>query len=137
MARLTDIVVDCAKPAALARFWAAALDDYEVEPYDDKEIARLKSLGIDDIEDDPGVAMRHKSGGGPRFFFQQVTEPKTVKNRLHLDLRPNDRAAEVERLAELGATITNEMDEGGNRWTVMADPEGNEFCVTETWRAAS
>ena len=132
MARLTDIVVDCAKPAALARFWAAALDDYEVEPYDDKEIARLKSLGIDSIEDDPGVAMRHKSGGGPRFFFQQVPEQKTVKNRLHLDLRTHDRAAEIERLTALGASILRDVHELGREWTVMQDPEGNEFCITRT-----
>jgi len=127
MAKLGDIVIDCSKPAPLARFWAAALDGYDIEPYDDEEIARLKSLGIDDLEDDPGVAMRHKTGGGPRFFFQQVPEPKTVKNRLHLDLRPEDRAAEVERLIALGGRKLYDMPD----WTTMADPQGNEFCVME------
>ncbi|MEX0682665.1 MAG: VOC family protein [Dehalococcoidia bacterium] len=132
MAKLGDIVVDCAKPAPLARFWAAVLDGYEIEPYDDEEIARLKSLGIDDLENDPGVAMRHTTGGGPRFFFQQVPEPKTVKNRLHLDLRPDNRAAEVARLMALGASKLRDVQhDSGGAWTVMQDPQGNEFCVME------
>ena len=130
MATLRDIVVDCAKPSALARFWAAALDGYEVEPYDEAEIARLKSLGIDDIDDDPGVAMRHETGAGPRFFFQQVPEPKTVKNRWHIDLNAEDRETEVHRLIALGARrLRDVVHESGGEWTVMQDPEWNEFCV--------
>jgi hypothetical protein len=132
MATLRDIVVDCARPAALARFWAAALEGYEIEPYDEAEIARLKSLGIEDIEDDPGVAMRHRTGGGPRFFFQQVPEPKTAKNRWHIDLNADEREAEVERLIGLGARKLRDVSNAdGGEWTVMQDPERNEFCVMD------
>jgi hypothetical protein len=55
MAQLRDIVIDCSHPAPLARFWAEALDEYAVAPYDDAEIERLRSQGIDDVEDDPSV----------------------------------------------------------------------------------
>lgn len=67
MAALRDIVIDCARPAPLARFWAQALDDYEVAPYDDEEIARLRSLGIEDLEDDPSVVVQ-PVGGQPGTF---------------------------------------------------------------------
>ncbi len=73
MAELRDIVVDCARPSALARFWAAALDGYAVAPYDDAEVARLAALGIHDLEDDPTVLV---IGPGPRLFFQLVPEGK-------------------------------------------------------------
>ncbi|GAA4518172.1 MULTISPECIES: VOC family protein [Nonomuraea] len=122
MAGLRDVVVDCAHPASLARFWAAALDGYEVAPYDDAELARLRAQGIDDPEDDPTVLVE---GGPPRLWFQRVPERKAGKNRLHLDLQAEDREAEAERLAGLGATVLDRREE----WTVLADPEGNEFCV--------
>jgi hypothetical protein len=125
MARIHDVVVDCEHPASLARFWAAVLDGYDVAPYDEAELARLRSNGIDDPEDDPSVLVEAAPGVRPRFFFQLVPEPKTVKNRLHLDLQADDRAAEVRRLVGLGATVTATYD----RWTLLADPEGNEFCV--------
>jgi Glyoxalase-like domain len=66
-----------------------------------------------------------------RLLFQQVPEPKTVKNRLHLDLHagPARRDGEVARLRELGATVLQEVKEPGTEHVVMADPEGNEFCV--------
>ncbi|MFC5815261.1 VOC family protein [Nonomuraea harbinensis] len=122
MAGLRDVVVDCAHPASLARFWAAALDGYAVAPYDDAELARLRAQGIDDPEDDPTVLVE---GGPPRLWFQRVPERKAGKNRLHLDLQAEDREAEVERLAGLGAAVLDRREE----WTVLADPEGNEFCV--------
>jgi hypothetical protein len=127
MARIHDIVFDCHRPAPLARFWAAALDGYEIAPYDDAEIERLRSIGIDDIEDDPGV-MVQASGTEPRLCFQQVDESKTVKNRLHLDLRCEDLERERERLVALGAQV---LTASGPRadWIVMADPDGNEFCL--------
>jgi hypothetical protein len=132
MSELADIVFDCARPAALARFWAAALDGYEIAPYDDTEIARLKAMGIDDTEDDPGVLVLPPSPDKPRLFFQRVPEGKSAKNRVHLDLRPADRRAEVGRLVGLGATVRAEVQHAtGGRWTTMADPEGNEFCVLE------
>jgi hypothetical protein len=124
MARIRDIVVDCAHPAPLARFWAAVLDGYDVAPYDEAELARLRANGIDDPEDDPTVLVE-AGPGRPRFFFVLVPEPKTVKNRLHLDLRADDPAAEVIRLVGLGARVTSEQD----GLTVLEDPEGNEFCL--------
>ena len=130
-ALVKSITFDCARPAALARFWAAALG-YSVRPYDAGEIARLRARGIHDVEDDPSVAVDPPRGGGPTLFFTKVPEPKTVKNRVHLDLAPAlDMDAEVARLMEIGATIVRVHEDDGRRWTVMADPEGNEFCVEE------
>jgi hypothetical protein len=122
MAGLRDIVVDCRRPSELARFWAAALDGYAVAPYDDEEIARLRSLGIDNLEDDPTVLV---TGPGPRLFFQVVPEPKVVKNRLHLDLIAADAEAEIVRLTGLGAGVAARYASH----VTLTDPEGNEFCV--------
>ena len=124
MASIKDVVVDCAHPAALARFWAQVLDGYQVAPYDQAELDRLRAAGIDDPEDDPTVLVE-AGPGRPRFFFVLVPEPKTVKNRVHFDLRADDSAAEVIRLVGLGARVTSEQD----RLTVLEDPEGNEFCL--------
>ena len=124
MARLRDIVFDCAHPAATARFWAAALDGYAVAPYDDEELARLRALGITDIEDDPTVLVE-SSLGGPRLFFQRVPEGKSGKNRVHPDLRAADPEAETERLTRLGATVVARYADH----VLLADPEGNEFCL--------
>jgi hypothetical protein len=108
--------IDCADPAALARFWAEALD-YEVQP-----------------SDDPGeIVVSPKTGTGTSLGFFRVPEGKTVKNRLHLDLRPEDQAAEVERLIGLGATHVD-IGQGSQTWVVLADPEGNEFCVLRALR---
>jgi hypothetical protein len=124
MARLADIVIDCASPAALARFWAAALDGYAVAPYDEEELARLRALGIDDPEDDPTVLL--ESADGPRLWLVRVPEPKTVKNRVHVDLRADDTTAELSRLVSLGATKAPDQPNDG--LVVLLDPEGNEFC---------
>jgi hypothetical protein len=120
---LRQIVFDCTNAATLARFWADALEGFEVRPYDDEEIARLAGLGFTP-ETDPVVLV---DGPDLELCFQQVDEDKATKNRLHLDLVPSDRRGEVERLVALGATVLAEHD--GN--TVLADPEGNEFCVTD------
>jgi len=109
MAVLADIVIDCQHPAALARFWADALDGYEVAPYDDDEISRLADRGITDLEDDPTVLV--EAVAGPRLWFQKVPESKTVKNRIHIDVRSSNRPAEVERLLSLGATVLSERAE--------------------------
>lgn len=125
MAKIHDIVVDCAHPASLARFWAAALDDYHVAPYDEAELARLRANGIDDPEDDPTVLVEAAPGVRPRLFFQRVPEAKIVKNRVHLDLTCVDLASEVDRLVALGASVQARYD----GWVRLADPAGNEFCV--------
>ena len=123
MARLDAIVFDAVRPAELAAFWAAVLDGYDVRPYDDAELARLAARGLSP-ETDPNVAV---DGPGPTLFFQQVSEPKATRNRVHLDVESADRAGEVERLEALGASVRRECE----RWTVMQDPEGNEFCVVD------
>jgi hypothetical protein len=120
-----EVVFDCTHPASLARFWAAALDGYQVAPYDDTELARLRAMGVDDPEDDPSVLVEPTSGSGPRLWFTRVPEPKTVKNRVHLDLRAADVEAEAERLIGLGARVLGRVED----WLVLADPEGDEFCV--------
>ena len=125
MARLHDIVFDCANPAATARFWAAALDGYAVAPYDDAELARLRGLGITSTEDDPTVLVEPVDGG-PRLFFQLVPEAKCVKNRVHLDLHAADPEAEIQRLTALGATVHARYP--GH--IMLTDPEGNEFCLS-------
>ena len=124
MARFRDIVVDCRHPASLARFWAAAMEGYAVAPYDEEELARLRSEGVFDPEDDPQVLVEGPAGS-PSFFFQRVPEPKTVKNRVHVDLVGND--AELERLLSLGASVVDR----GSDLVVLADPEGNEFCLID------
>ncbi|HEX6844069.1 MAG TPA: VOC family protein [Actinomycetota bacterium] len=107
------LVVDCASPMTVAAFWAAALG-YEVD--------------ADSTEDD--AFLRDPSGRTRGMFFQRVPEPKTAKNRMHLDVRPTgSMQAEVDRLLGLGATVRGFIEEGGSFWTQMRDPEGNEFCV--------
>jgi hypothetical protein len=119
--RLTAIVLDCRRAAPLARFWAEALG-WAVRPYDDAEVTRLASLGYTP-ETDPSVAV-DAPDGSLTLFCQEVPEPRTVKNRMHLDLGPVP-AQERDRLLALGATVREELPE----WTLMADPEGNEFCL--------
>ncbi len=123
MARIRDIVIDSLDPPALARFWAAVLDGYAVRAYDAAEIARLASIGRTP-ETDPAVAV---DGPGPTIFLQQVSESKPARNRLHFDLVGAPREEEVERICTLGATLRDERD----TYSVLQDPEGNEFCVLD------
>ncbi|GGU89247.1 glyoxalase [Streptomyces litmocidini] len=108
------MTVDCADAYALATFWAKVLDS---EPSDD---------------DKPGDPEALVESPGANLLFIQVPEGKTVKNRVHLDLQPQDRSRdeEVERLLGLGATLIDDRrNADGTGWATMADPEGNEFCV--------
>lgn len=132
-----QITFDAAHPPSLAEFWALALGYIEQPPppgFDSWEaFAEVNDMPGD--PDDYG-ALIDPEGDGPRIFFQKVPEPKTSKNRMHLDLHVSGdggieaRDAHVERLVAAGATRGAEYSELGAEWVVMQDPEGNEFCVS-------
>jgi hypothetical protein len=110
MGRFYQLVVDSRDPAALARFWAAAL-----------ELAIL-------YETDDEVIIGRGAREYPGICFVPNSDRKTHKNRLHIDIDPDDQAAEVERLIGLGARRID-IGQGAANWVVLADPEGNEFDV--------
>lgn len=118
----------------MSAFWAGALD-YVVQPPPPGFDSWEDFLRAHDIEVPPPgsiSAIVDPDGVGPRMLFMRVPEPKTAKNRLHLDLRAGDdeaRRAMADRLVEAGATEIGRVDEHGEWWIVMTDPEGNEFCV--------
>lgn len=126
MARIRDVVFDCEHAASLARFWAGALDGYEVAPYDAAEMDRLRALGIESPEDDPTVLVQSPDAH-LRLWFQSVPEARVVKNRLHLDLACDDPAAEIRALEAAGAVRHDAQP--NSSLVVLSDPEGNEFCV--------
>jgi hypothetical protein len=123
--RLTEIVVDCHDPAAEAAFWAAVLD-YHVVRSEDGQV----EIGPWEQEPPDLAEQVRRAPVAPTLVFQTVPEGKVVKNRLHLDVRPIAGAhqAEVERLIGLGARHAD-VGQGEVPWVVLADPEGNEFCV--------
>jgi hypothetical protein len=136
-----QVVIDSAAPHELADWWAEALG-WQVEAQDESFIRRMVEEG-QATEDQTtrhkgtlvwraGAAINSPDPNRPRLLFQSVPEPKTVKNRLHLDIRvgAERQAAEVARLTELGATELWRASQGPFSWVTMADPEGNEFCVT-------
>jgi predicted enzyme related to lactoylglutathione lyase len=115
------VVLDTTQPDVVAAFWTAALA-YECSPRSEEPYVVL-------------VPRDH----GPELILQRVPEAKTTKNRMHLDLRVDDLRAEIRRLEGLGARrLSAEFHEQGFTWLVMADPEGNEFCVgTEPFERGS
>jgi hypothetical protein len=123
MGSIREIVFDCERPAPLARFWAELLDGYAVRPYDQAEIDRLAGLGLTP-ETDPTVMV---DGPGPILCFQQVAGRKYDNNRVHLDIAVDDRPAEIRRIRALGGEVLREA----RSYTVMRDPEGNQFCIVE------
>jgi hypothetical protein len=112
-ARFTELVIDCADPERVAAFWAAAL-----------------GYTVLDREADGTIEIGLPSGAPPTLLFQRVPESKTVKNRLHIDVRAvgTDQATELQRLLGLGARQID-IGQGDVTWVVLADPEGNEFCL--------
>ena len=124
MAKIREIVIDCDVPSRVARFWAGALDDHHVRPYDDAEIARLAAIGL--TPDTGPVVM--VDGPMLTLCFHQRGGPRADRNRVHFDLEAIDRAREVARMMSLGATIFRETEQ----YTVLRDPEGNQFCVVAT-----
>ena len=106
--RIQAVVVDCTDANAVAEFWSALLQ---------------RPLGREGDE-----VWVEGSGSEPEILFEPVPEAKAVKNRLHIDLRPDDQDAEVERALSLGARRVD-IGQGDVSWVVLADPEGNEFCI--------
>jgi glyoxalase superfamily protein len=120
--KFTELAIDCADPSGLARFWCSVLD-YEVQDEDDG-VVTIGSPLVPEGRDRLGPVP-------PTLTFARVPEGKTVKNRLHLDVNPTDReqGEEVRRLLGLGARHADVGQGPDVSWVVMADPEGNEFCV--------
>jgi hypothetical protein len=144
MATGIQLVFDTADPGAEARFWSEALH-YKLDdppPGFDTWEAFLTAQGIPEAEWNSASAITDPDGKGPRIYFQKVPEGKTAKNRMHMDLNVGggrsasieDRRrrvdAEAERLKALGATDSRgAMEQRGEYWIRMNDPEGNEFCL--------
>ena len=114
-ATLTEVVVDAADPERLAGFWADVLGWHRTGAYE----------GVVEIGD--------RGGAGPTLVFVPVPEPKSAKNRVHLDVNPTgcDQHEELARLLDLGA-VEVDVGQGDQTWVVLADPEGNEFCLLRT-----
>jgi hypothetical protein len=130
--RFTELAIDCADPAGLARFWCAVLD-YEVLDEEDG-LVTIGWPGAAEGKNRPGPAWLARSNQipvPPVLTFARVPEGKTVKNRVHLDVSPADREQdeEVRRLLDLGARPADVGQSGEESWVTLADPEGNEFCV--------
>ncbi|GAC1600022.1 MAG: VOC family protein [Acidimicrobiales bacterium] len=116
MERSIGLVLDCKDPAALAVFWASALG-----------YATTGSVGNYTLLRPDGAKV------GPKLLLQRVSEAKSAKNRMHLDIEVADIEGEARRLEALGATrlLADTQAEHGSHWIVMADPQGNEFCVCD------
>ncbi len=135
-----QVVIDCRDPHTQADWWAEAMR-WEVEPTDEAFIRSMLEQGYAAESDTTrhrgqlvwkeGAAINSPDPGRPRVLFQLVPEGKTVKNRLHLDLRVGGerREAEVARLVAAGAKELHRGRQGPHEWATLADPEGNEFCV--------
>ena len=107
-----NVTFDCTDPVRLSRFWS--------------DVTGYRPV----VERDDYVALEAPDRRGVRqILFFRVPEPKVAKSRVHVDLATRDGAAEIERLVGLGATKVEDREGNGTSWTVMLDPEGNEFCI--------
>jgi len=116
---INQITFDCTRPTPLAEFWSQ-VTGFQQDPDDPN------------LPDDEQAWLQDPVAKGMALYFQRVPEGKVVKNRVHLDVRPIDgtRDEEVERLLGIGATLVDDQRKpDGTGWAVLADPEGNEFCV--------
>jgi hypothetical protein len=120
--RVQSISLDSVDPGPLARWWAELLG------------WRITFEDADEVVLEP-PAGSPQDGVAPDILFLKVPEPKTVKDRLHLDLRPDDHAAEVARAEALGAVRVDVGQGDDKTWVVFADPEGNEFCILRAYTA--
>ncbi|HSK32140.1 MAG TPA: VOC family protein [Propionicimonas sp.] len=122
--RTSNFCIDARDPYAQVLWWAQVLDDFRIDDSDEAMTSdddECWLAGPDDRE----------------LIFLRVPEPKTVKNRMHLCLRPTDRGRdeEVDRILGLGASLVADLRDGPDKgWAVLADPEGNEFCVLTRYR---
>jgi len=114
--RLQNVSIDAHDPERLARFWRDALG------------WRITTVEPDEVVLEPPVGSPEE-GIAADILFLLVPEGKVTKNRLHFDLRPTDQDAEVQRLIDLGAKRVDVGQTSASTWVVLADPEGNEFCV--------
>ncbi|OBJ79768.1 glyoxalase [Mycobacterium gordonae] len=110
MLTFEEICIDAADPTTLGQWWARALGWQH------------------EIDEEGDVRLTAPHGAGPSWMFLRVADERIVKNRIHFDFRPDDQEAEVRRLLELGARPVD-IGQGRQSWVVLADPEGNEFCV--------
>lgn len=143
MSKAFQVTIDASDPGSLGAFWAEALGYVREAPpagFDSWPDA-LTAWGLPPERHNDANAVVDPDGAGPRVFFQKVPEAKTVKNRVHLDVRVSGTsgpaegkserlAAEAERLVALGATLVRETVTQIDHFLVMLDPEGNEFCLT-------
>jgi predicted enzyme related to lactoylglutathione lyase len=115
------LVLDCVDPQRLAEFWSEAIG-----------YANVGAAGA-------YVALYPRHGTGPKLLLQRVSEAKTTKNRMHLDIETPDIHHEAERLTGLGAQrlLDDTRSEHGSTWILMADPEGNEFCICDNGNPAA
>lgn len=127
MAVIHEIVFDCDQPAELATFWAELLDGYAVRQQNETDIARLIAL---DLNPETAISVM-VDGPGPSICFQNIEGRRHDNNRVHFDVEVADRSAETARLAEAGASVERVLPS----YTIMRDPEGNQFCLVDA-RAA-
>jgi len=123
MSRVKAVCFDCADPWHLGHWWAPILG-YRVRPHSKDDLEWLAASGFGGPEEDPTIALDPVSGNGPTIWFNRVPEPKKVKNRAHLDVYGDWR-----EIVASGATVAHGPGEVSDHWVVLADPEGNEFCV--------
>ena len=124
--KIACVVFDCLDALVVGRFWSAAIG----RPLDQGASSEFASIGFHGRRDRAGWGPVDRDAD-PTWLFTAVPESKAVKNRLHLDVIAEDPEAEIARLVELGATRVADRDEYGYAWTLMADPEGNEFDLVK------
>ena len=134
MASLNNITFACDEPVELAKFWAAALGYEPIETPAEVVAEVEKAIAAGELDPTGWAMLVNPDGTGPRLLFQRRPKGSTEDIPIHLDLRSDDRAAEVGRLRGLGATFVEERSQKigpyEEFWTVMKDPEGNGFCVS-------
>jgi predicted enzyme related to lactoylglutathione lyase len=123
-----NVTFSSAEPVALGKFWAAALG-WPDEPIDEGFIQTLLAAGMDERETESFYVTRESPTSRPRLLFQRREKSRPASYPIHLDLRADDREADVERLTGLGATVVGTKADANRTWTVMRDPESNPFCV--------